>query len=136
MIAIAPTQCCSASVRDPAGRSSVTGAVRGLLRHLRTKAGAFSFVLIDVHTRPERALREIDALADVFAWANVIARGTYASPAQLDALVARAGGHAGLSADSFCRPGGLAFLEVSVASLPIIDYAQMPTRRWLLELRQ
>ncbi|HKU42465.1 MAG TPA: endonuclease/exonuclease/phosphatase family protein [Polyangiales bacterium] len=73
------------------------------LVHLKTRHGAFSFVLIDVHTRPERAVAEIGALDEVFRWArevypgedNVIALGDYnagcryATPAQLDRLALR-----------------------------------------------
>jgi endonuclease/exonuclease/phosphatase family metal-dependent hydrolase len=73
------------------------------LVHLQAKHGAFSFVLMNVHTRPESALSEIGALDDVFAWArqnypgedNFIALGDYnagcryATPAQLDTLALR-----------------------------------------------
>jgi endonuclease/exonuclease/phosphatase family metal-dependent hydrolase len=73
------------------------------LAHLRARAGSFSFVLMDIHTRPERAVAEIGALRDVFDWAklaypkesNFIALGdynaacSYATPAQLDALSIR-----------------------------------------------
>jgi len=65
--------------------------------------GDFSFVLITIHTKPTRAVEEIGALADVFAWARLqypdeddfIALGdynascSYATTAELDALALR-----------------------------------------------
>jgi endonuclease/exonuclease/phosphatase family metal-dependent hydrolase len=36
----------------------------------KAKAGSFTFVLIDIHTRPESAVREIRALFDVMLWAQ------------------------------------------------------------------
>ena len=73
------------------------------LARLRTRAGSFSFVLMNIHTRPERAVAEIAALHDVFDWAklafpdeeNFIALGDYnaacryATPAELDSLSIR-----------------------------------------------
>jgi len=70
------------------------------LTHLKTKTGDFSFVLIDIHTRPESAVEEIGALHDVMEWAHSVyadeddfialgdfnASCDYASTAQLDAL--------------------------------------------------
>jgi endonuclease/exonuclease/phosphatase family metal-dependent hydrolase len=73
------------------------------LTHLKSVRGSFSFVLIDIHTRPESAVSEIAGLVQVFQWAklafpgeaNVIALGdfnagcSYASSRQLDALAIR-----------------------------------------------
>lgn len=73
------------------------------LVRLQTKRDAFSFVLMNVHTRPENAVAEIGALDDVFSWArqafpdeeHFIALGDYnagcdyATPAQLDSLALR-----------------------------------------------
>lgn len=70
------------------------------LTRLKTKSGNFTFVLIDIHTRPESAVSEIGALNDVFKWAKTtfpneddfIALGdynascAYASAKQLDSL--------------------------------------------------
>lgn len=68
-----------------------------------SKSGGFSFVLMNIHTRPESALEEIGALHHVFDWAtgqypgedDFIALGdynagcTYAKPDELDALAIR-----------------------------------------------
>jgi len=68
--------------------------------HLKAELGNFRFVLITIHTRPESAVEEIEALDHVFDWAkgeypnedDFIALGdynagcTYAKPNQLDSL--------------------------------------------------
>lgn len=70
------------------------------LTHLKSVRGDFSFVLIDIHTRPESAISEIEGLEQVFHWTeqafpgegNVIALGDfnagchYATSQQLDML--------------------------------------------------
>jgi endonuclease/exonuclease/phosphatase family metal-dependent hydrolase len=77
------------------------------LTHLRARSGGFSFVLIDIHTRPESAVAEVGALHDVMEWAksfygdedDFIALGDfnascdYASTVQLDALDMRGLGY-------------------------------------------
>jgi endonuclease/exonuclease/phosphatase family metal-dependent hydrolase len=84
------------------------------LTNFRSRRGDFSFVLINIHTRPEAAVAEIDALTPVFDWAtqtfggerNVIALGdfnascTYARTAQLDALSIRGAGYIWIVPDS------------------------------------
>lgn len=71
--------------------------------HFRSVLGTFSFVLITVHTQPEKAVAEIAALHNVNQWArhkyptedDFITLGdfngscTYAKPEQLDALKIR-----------------------------------------------
>lgn len=71
------------------------------LAHFQAVDGAFTFVLMNIHTRPEAAVDEIAALAHVMKWAqekypdedDLIAIGdfnagcSYASPEQLDAMV-------------------------------------------------
>lgn len=71
--------------------------------HFKARNGNFSFVLINIHTQPEKAVAEIGALHDVMQWAKTkfpgeddfIALGdfngscSYATPAKLDALSLR-----------------------------------------------
>jgi len=70
------------------------------IAHFRVIGGNFQFVVMSIHTKPERAVSEIDALKHVFTWAkqkykyedDFIALGdfnagcNYASNAELDAL--------------------------------------------------
>jgi endonuclease/exonuclease/phosphatase family metal-dependent hydrolase len=70
------------------------------ITHLKARQGNFSFALIDIHTRPQSAVAEIDALHEVVQWAQGAYPGEddfivlgdynagcdYASPTQLDEL--------------------------------------------------
>ena len=70
------------------------------IAHFRVIGGSFQFVLMSIHTKPGRAVAEIDALKHVFSWAqkkydhedDFIALGdfnagcNYASNTELDAL--------------------------------------------------
>jgi endonuclease/exonuclease/phosphatase family metal-dependent hydrolase len=76
------------------------------MARFRVREGGFSFVLIDIHTRPEAAVEEIRALSNVVTWAmtqypdeddfvvlgDFNASCDYASPKQLDALPLRGPG--------------------------------------------
>lgn len=79
-----------------------------------TVEGDFTFVLINVHTRPDDAVAEIGALHDVMGWSRTIypteddfialgdlnAGCDYASPDELDALDIRSGGYLWMVPDS------------------------------------
>jgi endonuclease/exonuclease/phosphatase family metal-dependent hydrolase len=117
------------------------------LTHLKSRRGNFSFVLIDIHTRPERALAEIEGLEEVFASTNetfageqnVIALGdfnagcSYASSEQLDALGIRGPGYRWIvpdDSDSNVAPGSACAYD-RIVTTP--DAAAAFTGRWGVE---
>jgi endonuclease/exonuclease/phosphatase family metal-dependent hydrolase len=73
------------------------------IARFKTKSGTFSFVLITIHTAPDRAVEEIGSLDEVVKWAKKRFPGetefiilgdfnascTYAKPADLDRLTIR-----------------------------------------------
>jgi endonuclease/exonuclease/phosphatase family metal-dependent hydrolase len=76
------------------------------MARFRVRSGGFTFVLIDIHTRPESAVEEVRALSEVVAWAireypgedDFIVLGDFnascddASPRELEALPLRGRG--------------------------------------------
>ena len=102
--------------------------------------GNFSFVLLDIHTRPDAAVAEVGALHDAIAWARLryageddfIALGDYnascryATVAKLDALELRGADYTWLvpdDADTNLAPSTCAYDRIVATSATRSDYA-------------
>jgi endonuclease/exonuclease/phosphatase family metal-dependent hydrolase len=110
------------------------------LAHFKCVNGNFSFVLINIHTQPERAVAEIGALDSVMHWAkghfagedDFIALGdfngscSYAKPAELDALKLRGPDYLWIvpdDADSNLAQIACAYDRIVITQRAVEDYA-------------
>jgi endonuclease/exonuclease/phosphatase family metal-dependent hydrolase len=102
--------------------------------------GNFTFVLINIHTQPERAVAEIGALDSVVRWARTRFVGeedfillgdfngscTYAKPAELDALAIRGADYVWIipdGADTNLAQAACAYDRIVLTQSAVEDYA-------------